>query len=614
MHLEVISRTSIAMQNPKAPEGKNFLCSLATELQLCIVCSLPRRTLPTICLLNKHWRKVATDELLRRLLPIPPREMDKYGIFLGKGRLERAIRHFIDTNNTDALQRLLDFRPKHPYFRPPTKSLLLAEPASLRERVTTDEDERFFLGSHWHFCSSAVHAAFKYSDMSCMQLLIDYGLGDYRWLLDEAIYDACYEGRSPRGWYARPNHGPHSRGGHNSVLSWLLAYPPRHVVQAMLVMWGRLALHPRLLPLCDWCDPIERRYSPSCDNMLIVAAGRGHPASQQTIDELRMMVEILTDDASGRVIPEARQPLSHALRIARGMASMWPGTPPLVAEYLQSVCTWEDHQSGRGGCNSSHSIRNLPPPPLILPPQDPALHRLIDLKTYDEMLEPENWLELQSMERFRPLLWLVSTEFLADEDAAQRMRCFKHSLWGLYSDPEFTCSLLHAAGAFRRWRCVEVVIGVMRGPCPGNLQCFESPDSVLARAILDAVHGKPGCADGRIIRKLLRTGAKALEDYKSFGVHEDMPNDGPFRGGWFGWESFRLAFVERQQDREQRETPACIEMRDAVLSRLSISDQVALDFLVGEPSKALYRASKRRHLKRLTEKRDRGKGARGQGE
>ena len=42
---------------------------------------------------------------------------------------------------------------------------------------------------------------------------------------------------------------------------------------------------------------------------------------------------------------------------------------------------------------------------------------------------------------------------------------------------------------------------------------------------------------------------------------------------------------------------------------MSISDQNALNFLVGEPSKALYRASNRRLLKRLADKRDRGKGA-----
>ena len=44
----------------------------------------------------------------------------------------------------------------------------------------------------------------------------------------------------------------------------------------------------------DWCDWNSRDDSRS-DNMLILAAGHGHPASQQTIDELRMMVEILTE-------------------------------------------------------------------------------------------------------------------------------------------------------------------------------------------------------------------------------------------------------------------------------------------------------------------------------
>ena len=45
-----------------------------------------------------------------------------------------------------------------------------------------------------------------------------------------------------------------------------------------------------------------------------------------------MTVEILADDSSGGVILEARQPLSRTLRISREMASIWPGTPPLVAE------------------------------------------------------------------------------------------------------------------------------------------------------------------------------------------------------------------------------------------------------------------------------------------
>ena len=49
----------------------------------------------------------------------------------------------------------------------------------------------------------------------------------------------------------------------------------------------------------------------------------------------------------------------------------------------------------------------------------------------------------------------------------------------------------------------------------------------------------------------------------------------------FGWQPLRLAFVEQQQDCEQRETPACIEMRDAILDCLSISDKNALNSLVG---------------------------------
>ena len=142
----------------------------------------------------------------------------------------------------------------------------------------------------------------------------------------------------------------------------------------------------------------------------------------------------------------------------------------------------------------------------------------------------------------------------------------------------------------------------------------------LCRAILDVLNGELGCADGHIIRKLLRAGARNLEDFKGFGVDEDMPNEGPFRGGWFGFEPFRLAFVEQQQDCEQPETPACMEMRNPLLDCLSISGRRnSHNFLVGEPSKALYRASARRLTKRWTDivgpwlyMRKRGKGEGGE--
>ena len=175
-----------------------------------------------------------------------------------------------------------------------------------------------------------MNAAFKSNDMSCMQLLIDHGLADYRWLLDKAVEDDCCLGRCCCGWFVRPSQGADSRGGHKEVPNW-------------------------------------RDDSESC-NMLILAAGRGQPTSLQTIDEVRTMVGILTDDASGGDIPEARQPLTRALSLSRGIASMCPGAPPLVAEYLESVYTWEDHQSS----SSSRYNTNSPPPPeappLILPP------------------------------------------------------------------------------------------------------------------------------------------------------------------------------------------------------------------------------------------------------
>ena len=235
-------------------------------------------------------------------------------------------------------------------------------------------------------------------------------------------------------------------------------------------------LHPQVRPLCDWSDYNSPDDSLPKNTMLIMDASRGHPASLQMIHELRMVVEILTDDTSGAIIPEARLPLSHALLIARGVASMWPGTRPLVAEYLQSVCAWEwEDQSSSSGESSTNNIHNRPPPPeppLILPPDNPDLHRLIDLKTYDEMREAKNWLELQHVSLFQALLWLVSTEFLADEDAARRMRCFtedRRYQWSLVDRPDHACKLLIAASAFRRWRCVDVVISKVRRPYPDFL-------------------------------------------------------------------------------------------------------------------------------------------------
>ena len=125
---------------------------------------------------------------------------------------------------------------------------------TIRVRVTKDEEERFCLGNYSPFSDWAVDATFGFNDMSCMQLLIDHGLTDYRDPLDRAAYDdyddfiPCYY---HAGWPARPLPCADLRGGHNSVLNWLLGYPPRHVVQAMLILGRRRGPkpHPRLLPL-----------------------------------------------------------------------------------------------------------------------------------------------------------------------------------------------------------------------------------------------------------------------------------------------------------------------------------------------------------------------------
>ena len=164
-----------------------------------------------------------------------------------------------------------------------------------------------------------MRAAFKHNDMSCLQRLIDHGLAAYGDVLDCAV---MYNfGEALRLALARPFPCADLCGVHNSVLDWLLAYPPRHVVQAILVMCGETSFHPRLRPLCVLCDKYSRDCSRSCYRLSLVAAN-GHPASLQKISELRSMVDILADDASGTVIPEARQPLSSALRVARGVASI----------------------------------------------------------------------------------------------------------------------------------------------------------------------------------------------------------------------------------------------------------------------------------------------------
>ena len=181
-----------------------------------------------------------------------------------------------------------------------------------------------------------------------MQLLINHGLADYRWLHIKAVDDDCCLGRCCCGWFFWPCQGADSRGGHKEVPNW-------------------------------------RDDSASCNNMPILTPSRGHPASLQTIDELHTMLGILTDDASGGDIPEARQPLTRALSLSRGIASMCPGAPPLVAEYLESVYTWEDHQSSSSSRNNTNSPPPPEAPPLILPPHSLVLHQIIHLKTYDEM-------------------------------------------------------------------------------------------------------------------------------------------------------------------------------------------------------------------------------------
>ena len=97
--LEIISKKLSAVVKavlrPKFQKGKISLRSLPAELQLSILHHLPLTLLPTICLLNKHWCSAGTDELRQRLFPNPTREIDMYGMFLGRHLMYRAIRHLL---------------------------------------------------------------------------------------------------------------------------------------------------------------------------------------------------------------------------------------------------------------------------------------------------------------------------------------------------------------------------------------------------------------------------------------------------------------------------------------------------------------------------------------
>ena len=92
----------------------------------------------------------------------------------------------------------------------------------------------------------------------------------------------------------------------------------------------------------------------------------------------------------------------------------------------------------------------------------------------------------------------MSSEFLlADEEAARRMRCFKQSLFALRPTSHATQMLLYGASTPRRWwRCVEVVLDRLREDHPGEHRNISQPAPL---AILDAVHGEPGCTDGCIL-------------------------------------------------------------------------------------------------------------------
>ena len=114
-HIEVIDKTPSAVAKVvQEPKGKNSLISLAAELQLEIVHYLPSTSLPSICRLSERWRRVGREELLRWLLSIPPGGAPKHVIGPGVRLLHQVILNFIETNNADALQHLLDLKAEIP--------------------------------------------------------------------------------------------------------------------------------------------------------------------------------------------------------------------------------------------------------------------------------------------------------------------------------------------------------------------------------------------------------------------------------------------------------------------------------------------------------------------
>lgn len=203
--------------------------------------------------------------------------------------------------------------------------------------------------------------------MTRMPLLIDHGLANNSSILNETVDDGFWNGHCLGGCLARPILAPRPRLGAEQT-SRLPAVPCRasnagHFGPAIPSPSDaaalRLVRHEVALP-----QPILRQH---------IHRGTRRRTPRKPVDDRRAAHDggNPLDDASGEIVPEARQHVSHTLRMARRLASMWPGTPPLVAEYIQSVGPWDDHQISNSSGGSSNNTNNpplLPAPLLILPP------------------------------------------------------------------------------------------------------------------------------------------------------------------------------------------------------------------------------------------------------
>lgn len=178
----------------------------------------------------------------------------------------------------NALRYLIDLISEYPYFEPNYNSLLVDTPVTLREAIMEEEKKRFFRDSYWEFAEDALRNSLRYQDTSCLRILCDADMIDFQDVLTGCTSDDAFV---PSESYARPS-PPIDTQEHNVVLEFMLSYLPRHVVKAMLLMWGMLPTHNRLVKVRDHQDEYDH------DNMIMMVPGHAHPGSMQQM-EIQMM-------------------------------------------------------------------------------------------------------------------------------------------------------------------------------------------------------------------------------------------------------------------------------------------------------------------------------------